>query len=162
MNQQPAPVVIEAIAPSWNSSKIHLHVAGYLPKGRPGITPKKRGLKITPMCGVYAPSTAVRVPIGEALLWPKWRPGGDGPFPTPPVPERRWCLACLGHAADLLELTEGLVLAIAAEQAFRSSGGVSVQGQMFTRAAYSGRSDAVVTAETAVVPDVCGEGVNGC
>lgn len=149
MTQPEPPPVIEAIAPSWNSSKIHLHVEGYRPRGRPGHKPRDRCLRVTPMCGVFAPSTAVRVPLKEALHWPKWKPGKQGePFPTPPVPERRWCCACLGHAADLLQLTDNLVRGIAWELEIRSSHPSNVQGQSVTSWAQNSSSDGMVRSET--------------
>jgi hypothetical protein len=143
------PLVIEAIAPSWQSSKIHLHVEGYRPRGRPGRKPKERCLKVSPMCGVFAPSTAVRVPLREALHWPKWTPQATGePFPVPPVPERRWCVACLGHAADLLGLTENLVRGLAWELEIRSSHPINVQGQSVTPKEQNSSSDGMVRSET--------------
>jgi len=150
------PPVIEAIAPSWQSSKIHLHVAGYLPRGRPGRRPKERCLKVTPMCGASAAgsTTAARVPLKDALHWPTWKPACDGePFPTPAVPERRWCVACLGHAADLLGLADDLVRALVSEEGIRSSDGLNVQGQMVTSGVDNGSSAGVVRADTGVGGD---------
>ncbi len=105
---------IEAIAPNAAAAKIHLYVKGYLPPGIGDKRRKQRSVEVTPMCGVYARSSARRVPLAQALRWPERLPTADDTRR-----QRRWCAACLGHAADYMGMTGELVAAIARNQAVK-------------------------------------------
>ncbi len=103
-------VALEAIAPSHLGAKIHLHLAGYRPKGLGNKRPKHRSCEITPMCGAFASSTNHRIPLKVALRWPDRLPNADDPRP-----QRYWCPACLGHAAYVIGMTPDLVQRIVKE-----------------------------------------------
>lgn len=98
------PLLIEAVAPGHLGLKIHLHARGYQP-GR-----KTRSVDAAQaMCSAYISPKDHRVPLSEALQWPDRLPTA-----LDTRPQRRWCLSCIGHAAEVLGLTGHFVTQLAA------------------------------------------------